>query len=75
VNEMMRCAICGKEAYVDGNAECPECARLRGYDDIELKRKIRKLEAEIDNHTYPGTTSTGHRVRQHTGQQWRGYER
>ena len=41
---MIRCIICGKEAYVDGNAECFQCARLRGYDDIELKRKIRELE-------------------------------
>jgi len=29
---------------VDGNAECPECARLRGYDDIELKRELALLK-------------------------------
>jgi len=41
---MIRCSVCGKEAYVDGNAECPECARLRGYDDIELKRELALLK-------------------------------
>ena len=37
---MLNCNVCGKETYVDGNAECSECARLRGYDDIEVRRLV-----------------------------------
>ena len=40
---MLNCNVCGKKSYLDGNAECPECARLRGYDDIELRRMVVRL--------------------------------
>ena len=52
---MLNCNVCGKKAYVDGNAECPSCARLRGYDDIELKRKIRELEDNNDYDQWAGS--------------------
>jgi len=45
---MIRCVICGKEDYVDGNAECSQCARLRGHDDLTLKRRIVELEVQND---------------------------
>ena len=45
--KMMNCNVCGKKAYIDGNAECPSCARLRGYDDIELKRLIVRLRTAL----------------------------
>ena len=44
---MIRCIICGKESYVDGNTECSECARLRGYDDIELRRLVVRLRTAL----------------------------
>jgi len=51
---MLRCAICGKESYVDGNAECSECARLRGYDNIELRRIVAKLH-DANSHYHMDT--------------------
>ena len=44
---MLNCNVCGKETYVDGNAECPSCARLRGYDDIELRRIVARLTTAL----------------------------
>ena len=44
---MINCNVCGKKAYIDGNAECPSCARLRGYDGIELKRMVVRLRTAL----------------------------
>ena len=44
---MLNCNVCGKKSYLDGNADCHECARLRGYDDIELMRLVVRLRTAL----------------------------
>jgi len=44
---MLNCNVCGKKSYLDGNAEYSSCARLRGYDDIELRRSVVRLRTAL----------------------------
>lgn len=44
---MLKCRICGREAYVDGRCECARCRRTYYMDDVLLRRENIKLRIAL----------------------------